>query len=181
MKKSVSVFLFLLFIRISAQTDVDEKVFIKEKIAISFQKIKDLGEDIPNYHLTITKDRKIIFEDSVYSKIGEMTLQDFNGDGIRDILIQNASDVRSNFTYFLYLYDLKNKNFRKVKNFETIKNPEYNQDYKLIESYVMSGRDYIKFYKIKGNQIQDLKLLIYDDHLDNDDNGYQDALEKLSR
>lgn len=181
MKIPLSLILLLLFITISAQNEYDEKVYGDNKIAISFRKIQDLGEDLPNYHLTITKNKKIIVEDSVYSKVGEIELKDFNGDGIKDILIQNSSDVRSNWTYFLYLYDRKNKNFTKIKDFETIKNPEYNKDYKLIESRVVSGRDYIKFYKIQGNTITDLDEIVYDEHSDADDNGYQKALEKLSK
>ena len=180
MKISIWIVLFLLSTTISAQHADDEKVFSKEKISISFRKIKDTEEEIPNYHLTITKNRKIIFEDSVYSKVGEIELRDFNDDGIKDILIQNSSDVRSNWTYFLYLYDGKNKNFNEIKDFETIKNPEYNKDYKLIESHVVSGRDYIKFYKIQGNKIKDLQEIVYDDHSENDD-GYQKVLEKLSK
>ena len=181
MKISLSLILFLIFITISAQNGYDKNIYAKDKIEISFRKIKDLGEDIPNYHLTVIKNKKNIFEDSVYSKVGEIKFEDFNGDGIKDILIQNSSDVRSNWTYFLYLYDTKSKNFRKIKDFETIKNPEYNNDYKLIESHVISGRDYTAFYKIHENTIIDLQEIVYDDHSENDDNGYQKALEKLSK
>ncbi|MCD9855880.1 hypothetical protein LUD75_14235 [Epilithonimonas sp. JDS] len=183
MKTFISIVLFFLSLSISAQNADDEKVYAKENISISLQKSKDLGEDVPNYHLVIAKNKKIIFEDSVYSKVGEMELRDFNGDGIKDILIQNISDVRSNWTYFLYLYDRKSKNFTKIKDFETIKNPEYNKEYRLIESYTVSGRDYIQFYKFVGNTVKNLGETVYDDHSDNDDydDQYQKVLEKISK
>lgn len=183
MKTFILTVLFFLSTSISAQKADVEKVYEKENISISLTKIKDRGEDIPNYHLVITKNKKIIFQDSVYSKVGKMELRDFNGDGIKDILIQNISDVRSNCTYFLYLYDGKNKNFTKIKDFETIKNPEYNTEYRLIESYTVSGRDYIQFYKILGNTVKDLGETVYDDHSDNEnkDDRYQKVLEKLSK
>jgi hypothetical protein len=109
-----------------------------------------------------------IYKDSLFVTVQEIKFDDYNQDNIPDILIQNYSDVRSNWTYYLYLVDNKTDKLTKVNGFEEIKNPRYNSDYGLIENYVMSGRNWTSFYKIKDNKIIDLGITIYDGE---DDNG----------
>ena len=64
-----------------------------------------------------------IFRDTIESTVQEVKFTDFNNDNIKDILIQNISDVRSNWTYNLYIVDKKLDFIRKIKGFEDIKNP----------------------------------------------------------
>jgi hypothetical protein len=80
--------------------------------------------------------------------------EDFNGDGTKDILIFYDYDVRSNEMYHLYLVDSKNKNLIKVGEFEDVKNPAFNKRRNRIECYVISGTNYMAFYRIdKLNQL----------------------------
>jgi glutamine synthetase len=73
------------------------------------------------------KNRKsVIIKDSIFSTVKEIKFADFNNDKINDVLVQNISDVRSNWTYYLYLYNPKTNSFKRVKGFEEIKNPKYN-------------------------------------------------------
>ena len=121
----------------------------------------------------------VLIKDSIFSLLQEIKFQDYNNDKIKDILIQNISDVRSNWTYNLYLYNLKTNSFKKVKGFEEIKNPGYNSKYKIIESHVMSGRNWTGFYSIKNNKIYDYKIEITDDGSSKYEKEYQKAIKKI--
>lgn len=116
-----------------------------------------------------------LLRDSIESHVGAYEFQDYNGDGIKDILIQNISDVRSNWTYYLYLMDLKHDRLTKIKNFNQIKNPHYLPEYNLIDNEVMSGRNWTSFYQIRKDTIFDFGYVIYDGE---DDNGNTVDFEK---
>ncbi|MDF2930960.1 MAG: hypothetical protein K0R36_291 [Chryseobacterium sp.] len=118
---------------------------------------------------------KELFRDSIESHVGTYEFQDFNGDKIKDILIQNISDVRSNWSYYLYLVDLKNDRLTKIKNFNQIKNPHYLHQYNLIDNEVISGRNWTSFYQIKKDTVFDFGYVIYDGE---DDNGNAVDFEK---
>jgi len=103
-----------------------------------------------------------IFRDTVESTVQEIKFADFNNDKIKDILIQNTSDVRSNWTYNLYMVDKNMYSIRKIKGFEEIKNPNYLPEYDLIDNMVKSERNWTSFYKIVGDTIKDFNIVIYD-------------------
>ena len=42
-----------------------------------------------------------IYRDSILSQFEDIKFEDFNNDNVKDILIENISDVRSNLTYYL--------------------------------------------------------------------------------
>ncbi|MFC7772522.1 XAC2610-related protein [Flavobacterium sp. GCM10027622] len=102
-----------------------------------------------------------IYRDSIFRRFNEIQFKDFNNDGVKDILIENDSDVRSNLTYYLYLVDLKKDKLKKIKGFEEIKNPKNLPEYNLIDSSVMSGRDWTGFYKIQGDSIKEFDDIVY--------------------
>jgi hypothetical protein len=106
---------------------------------------------------------------------------DFNGDNIKDILIQNISDVRSNPTYYLYLVDTTHDKLTKIRGFEEIKNPSYVSKYNLIDNYVLSGQTWTSFYKIQNDTIKDFDIVIYDDNLGNGnyERDYNKAIKKI--
>lgn len=181
--KTIQILIFIIFPYLlfsQSNKDIDETL-VRENISIKLNMMKKLADDEPNYLLTIYRNKKPILEDKIFSKIGEIDIVDFNDDGVKDILVQNISDVRGNWTYYLYLYDKKKKDFRKVKDFETIKNPQYNSQYKIIESYVVSGKNYINFYRIKNHKIEDLNLSITDDNSINYELEYKKVLPTLKK
>ena len=104
-----------------------------------------------------------IYRDTIISTIQEIKFADFNNDNVEDILIQNLSDARSNWTYNLYLVDIKQDKLKKVKGFEEIKNPNYLPKLNLIDNVVVSGRNWTSFYKIQGDSIKDFNIVIYSD------------------
>ena len=137
-------------------------------------------ETIPNTLFTLSKltdgHYLPIYSDSIFNKIQDIHFADFNNDNVKDILVQNISDVRSNSTYYLYLVDIARDKLKKIKGFEEIKNPKYLPQYDLIDNYVMSGKIWTSFYKIKGDSIKDFDIVIYDDQTDN--GNYERAYKK---
>lgn len=124
-----------------------------------------------------------IFRDTIESTVQKIKFADFNNDNVKDILIQNISDVRSNWTYNLYIANKNLDLIRKIKGFEEIKNPNYLSKYDLIDNMVMSGRNWTSFYKIVGDTIKDFNIVIYDGE---DENGkdiyesdYKKAIKKI--
>lgn len=138
---------------------------------------------------TIGSKQHIIYKDTIYSSTGEIAFVDFNRDGIRDIMIHNISDVRSNWTYYLYLVDTVRDKLKKIKGFEKIKNPNYLPRHDIIDNYVISGQCRTSFYNIIGDTIKDYNIVIYDDHRENGtyESEYKNAIqailknEKMSR
>ncbi len=105
---------------------------------------------------------KAVLEDSLYSFTGEIEFRDFNGDQVNDILVQHTSDVRSNHTSYLYLADAAGGGFKRIKGFETIKQPRYIPEYDLVDNYVVSGNNWTSFYKIVGDTIRDYGIVLYE-------------------
>jgi len=142
-------------------------------------------ENIPNTLLTVSRlsggKYMPIFSDSVFSKTRTVEFADFNNDKVPDILVQHISDVRSNQTYHLYLIDTALNKLKKIKGFEAIKNPTYLPQYKLVSNYVMSGKIWTSFYKIKGDSIKDFGIVIYDNQTDDGsyDRDYKKAIRSI--
>ena len=112
-----------------------------------------------------------IISDSIFSMIHKVRFEDYNNDKLKDILVQNYSDVRGNWSYHLYIVDTVENKLKKIRGFETIKNPNYLPTYDLIDNYVMSGEIWTSFYKITGDTIKDLDIVIYDNQ--RDDGSYE--------
>ena len=127
---------------------------------------------------------KIIHQEKLHSQFQNVEFIDFNGDGIKDILVENISDVRSNLTYNLFIVDFNNQKLRKIEGFNEIKNPNYLEKYNLNDCVVMSGRNWTSFYKIEGNKVKDFGYVIEDGEDENGkdleyDKNYELTLAKI--
>lgn len=124
-----------------------------------------------------------IYKDSIYTRMSEIKFEDFNNDKIKDILVQNFSDVRSNLTYNLYLVDTTDNRLKKIKGFETIKNPEYLPKHNLIFNYVLSGSCWTSFYQIRLDSIFDYNIVIYDNNQENPsyERDFERAIKKIKK
>jgi hypothetical protein len=195
MKNGISIFFLLICGICCGQNQMNKKTF--ETICDSIYKDKgykivqqyfpdgiatnDNNNTVFQVFLTTKSDKKIIYQDTLYSRTGEIEFKDFNNDGVKDILIQNISDVRSNWTYYLFLVDTFNNRLKKVKGFEEIKNPNYLPNYDLIDNYVNSGQNWTSFYKIKNGSIIDYGIIIYDDQTEGGTykNEYKQAIQVI--
>jgi hypothetical protein len=168
---------------------VCDTIYPNKDYSISLLSFYPMNEDetIPNTLFTISKltNGKYlpIFSDSIFTSVQEVRFEDFNNDKVKDILVQNYSDVRSNWTYHLYLTDTVKDNFKKIKGFEEIKNPNYLPQYNLIDNYVMSGQIWTSFYKIIGDSIKDFDIVIYDNQTEDGsyERDHKKAIESILR
>jgi hypothetical protein len=142
-------------------------------------------ETIPNTIFNLSKltngQYLSIYSDSIFNKVQKIHFADYNNDNIKDILVQNFSDARSNWTYCLYLVDTALNKLKKIKGFEEIKNPNYLPQYNIIDCYVISGTNWTDFYKIKGDSIKDFDVVIYDNQAGsgNYDRDYKKAINSI--
>lgn len=90
----------------------------------------------------------IFFRDSMFCMYPDITLQDFNNDKIKDVLVFHYTGARANPTYHLYLTDLKNHNLIHVKGFEELPNPDLDTTINIITSIALAGSNYYSFYRI---------------------------------
>lgn len=120
-----------------------------------------------NTIFTLRKNNELIFSDSIHNAYPFVKFEDFNGDNVKDILIQNTSGVRSDWSYTLYLVDTLNNTLKRIKGFEEITFPSYLAEYDLIDSYVLSGTNWTGFYKIQADTIFDFNIHIEDDLSEN--------------
>ncbi|MBL4655292.1 MAG: hypothetical protein JKY33_05670 [Bacteroidia bacterium] len=157
-----------------------DSVFSSKGYQVQITNLGNITENDYNSLFEFRKRNMLIFSDSIYSRVGEVSFKDFNNDNEKDILIQNISDVRSNWTFNLYLVDLSNNSLKKVKGFNEIKNPELIEKTHVIESYVSSGTNYYNFYRLLANDsIFKYDILLYDDHTDSSHSLYLKAIEEL--
>jgi hypothetical protein len=142
-------------------------------------------ETMPNTLFTLSKltngQYLPIYSDSIFNKVQEIKFADFNNDNVKDILVQNFSDVRSNWTYYLYLVDTSQNKLKRIKGFEEIKNPEYIAIYNLVDNYVLSGENWTGFYRIVNDTIKNYDIVIYDNPNDLTGYKYKFAFEEAIR
>lgn len=150
-------------------------------VVLVFDTVND-DESISNSILTVSQlvegSYSEILTDSIYSTVQQIKFDDYDNDGIRDILVQHTSDARSNWTYYLYLVDTTDDQLRNIKGFEEIKNPRFITKYNLIDNYVNSGRNWTQFHKINGDSILNYGLTIYDGEDDDGNVTYDDEHKK---
>ncbi len=164
-----------------------DSIFNKKGYSVSLE-FDPKDQIILNVLFTFSKNingkEKIIHQEKLHSQFQNVEFIDFNGDGIKDILVENSSDVRSNLTYNLFIVDLKNHKLRKIEGFDEIKNPNYLEKYDLIDCLVMSGRNWTSFYKIERNKVKDFGYIVRDGEDDNGkdleyDKNYELTLAKI--
>lgn len=131
-----------------------------------------------NTSLKITRGNEELLTDRIMCAYLHVEFHDFNGDRVKDILVVNGTGARANTMYFLYIFDKQNDKFKRIKGFENIFNPTYIPDYNMIESYVLSGVNYICYYKIQGDSIFNPDLCV-NDYLTDEDNEKSRQNERL--
>lgn len=147
-------------------------------------KDEELHNSIFKFYKLKNGDFQEVYRDSIVKNFEEIRFLDFNNDNVKDILIENISDVRSNITYYLYLFDTLSDKLTKVKGFNKIKNPHFLPKYNLVDNEVMSGREWTSFYQIQKDTIYDFGYVIYkgmnsDGTIAEFEKEYQSTLKKV--
>lgn len=166
-----------------------DTVYLGKDYKLTLRKFDSTSDDETKFNSVFSFQKRTnskyseIFSDSIFNIVQDVKFEDFNNDKVYDILVQNYSDVRSNWTYYLYLIDTTNDRLKKIKGFEEIKNPSYVSKYDLIDNYVVSGTNWTSFYQIKGDTVLDFGIVIYaDPSVDNDlkyDRNYKKAIKTI--
>lgn len=91
---------------------------------------------------------RIFFRDSMFASMLQIRLADFNGDGVKDLLVYHLNESKENPTYHLYLVNPSEGRLKRVRGFERVYNPYYDHSRCLIygvDSYErqMVTREYI--------------------------------------
>ena len=79
--------------------------------------------------------QRILFRDSIFAYTPLFRIMDLDGDGIQDLLVYNANNGPENLSYHLYLVNQKLGRLTRVKDFERVFNPYYDQKQCLIFGY----------------------------------------------
>lgn len=186
MKNILVLFIVLIVQNSFSQTKfyLCDSIYPKKGYIVSLTNIKnsdDENESKNNIIFTFYKKQKnkktIFYQEHLYSHFKNVEFEDFNGDNIKDILVEYVSDVRSNLHYHLFLVDLKKNKLIKIINFDKIKNPVYLKKYNLVSNLVMSGRNWSSFYKIKNNNVKDFGYTFYWQ----DENGNDSSIEDYDK
>ncbi|MFK8045199.1 MAG: hypothetical protein AB8B72_06875 [Crocinitomicaceae bacterium] len=124
-----------------------DSIYNGENIAVQLWTFESNYEfDRPNSEFVFLKNDEAIFRDSVFSFVRQIEFEDYNSDGVKDVLIQEYSDARSNWTYNLYLINTNNYMPEHIVEFSEIKNPNLNSTGDTIKSCVISDEIYSAEY-----------------------------------
>ncbi|WP_144371944.1 XAC2610-related protein [Pedobacter xixiisoli] len=107
------------------------------------------------YFGKVGKTDKIFWKEELQMLLTQnsVSYEDFNDDGIKDVLIFERNGARGANAFFnLYLLNPTNHTVKKVVGFNRIVNPNYNKKHKVIVSYGLAGEDfYTSIYRIDNN------------------------------
>jgi len=171
-----------------AETDTSFPVFNDPSYTIEFHVLKQLNGEEDVHFATLSLMhlkgglKKILFLDTLEIFRPSIELADYNGDGIKDILVLYQSSARSNLTYHLYLVNNKEHHVKRVEGFEEICNPEYDAINKFIISFVLTGVNYYAFYIIDDTpKVIDLGNGFDDDRTDVTNSKYKKAISRIRK
>jgi len=119
-----------------------------DKLTLHIFNSTNHDEQTKNAILTFSRQGKVIFQDSLFCMYPDISFQDFNNDGVKDVLVFYSTGARANPTYHLYLADNKNHKLIGVKGFEKLPNPSLGKPENIITSIALSGSNYYSFYRI---------------------------------
>ena len=91
----------------------------------------------------------ILYRDSIFAYTLQFKMMDLDGDGIQDFLVYNTNNGAENRSYHLYLVDQKLGHLIKVKGFEKVFNPHYDQKKCIILGFESFERKLIlNYYRV---------------------------------
>jgi hypothetical protein len=122
--------------------------------------------------------QELIYQDTLFSQHGFIEFMDFDGDHVKDILINNhITSTNSSLGYHLLTVDTAKNKVKKIKGFKQIYNPEYLPEYSLIKSRICSAKCRTYFYEIQNDTIRDFDICLTGS--DDYDREYENAIAKI--
>ena len=143
----------------------------KYKLSIKVSDPDNYDYETNNALFTITrlKDNFVVINDSIGTMNPVIEFEDYNKDGVKDILVYHYHGARANSTYYLYVADTKNKYFQKIAGFDDLPNTSIDKN-RIITSVALYGRIGYSFYVItKNHKVMQLGKTIETDPADESD------------
>jgi hypothetical protein len=174
--------------KIESQNVIDTEVsYFNKKFQFTLKALEKNEYDSKrnNSLFTISKlnNTKFLVRDSLSCYRTDINFQDYNHDGIEDILIYHDPGFRANTTYYLYLTDSKKKNFIRVTGFEKIPNASIDNN-KIITSFTLGGQNSYSFYIINKNfNIKQIGKTVYSNDFNKDklvEKEYKQIIKRIS-
>lgn len=134
--------------------------------------------------LSILRDNKVIFVDSIEVSRHYVELDDINGDGFVDLKVYCCSGARANVVYYLYLYSIKTNGYVKVDGFEDWPNLTRTHVKGLLVATILTGTVTYRFFQLTNlGELIDLNISVDDENLDGKeyDSGITLAKKKMHR
>lgn len=143
--------------------------FKDRRYVLAIQNIEDdLGEEITgvkgeNTNIYFGKNNgssdQIFWKTHLFMRLIKDNIEyiDYNGDGIKDMVIfMNSGGRGGNSFFMLLLKNPKEHKLTRIKDFENIVNPTYDKKHKIILSYALAGTNHYSIYKLKNNMINQI-------------------------
>jgi hypothetical protein len=128
----------------SADNGIDTTIALSSGTCkIKVQLFNPHSEDPDENNATISlinKKGKVLFADSLHMGRLDFWMEDFNGDGVKDIVLhRHMLASRSNMTYNLYLVSKDGQNLGRVIGFDDVLNPTFDSKKSRIKSNYLYG------------------------------------------
>lgn len=134
--------------------------------------------------LSLIRDNKVIFVDSIAVSNHYFKLEDINTDGFVDLKVYCCSGARANEVFYLYLYNIKTNRYLKVDGFEDWPNLTKTHVKGLLVATILTGIVTYRFFQItSAGELIDLNISVEDENLDGKeyDAGVSLAKKKMHR
>jgi len=154
--------------------------FSDKTYVVSIKKTEDVAEAEIYFLKQTAQSTKTIWKDKITINQPKISVNfdDFNGDGLKDLLVFSTTGARgSNEFYHLYL--VKGNNLIRVKNFEDIVNPQYDQQHKVIIAYGYAGTNNYSIFKISADYKAVQIGESFEDDFDSDKEELNKRIEQL--
>jgi len=143
---------------------------------------RDKNNSVINFTHSINGKTSVVFQDSIYCMTPWIYSKDFDGDGVKDILIFHIDGARANARFYLYLVKPLLKKLVYVKGFEELPNADFDRKNKVITSMGLFGQSqWFKFYRINGKYRLVNLGHSFISKTDEEDNKYETAMKSIRR
>jgi len=165
----------------SAQTKIDTTWYLKkDKFRLELISKENTISNKKNTFLKLSKNGNQFETDSLISEIQEIYFRDIDQDSIKDILVYKNSGARSNEKYYLFLYNKRNKNYKKVEGYDNWPNLNTTDEKNILSSLILAGSTSYKFFELTDSgKLNDLDIVVRDSLLTG--KPYKNGLEQAKK